>query len=183
MRDRQYGPYGGSEGLFTSAVAFGLMCLVGAAPQLPEAKTIALLFGYHIGGMGLCFVFSEANNKNNAFLANSIRTDGTHALCRFPLYGGLVMCGIGASMVTTSWIRLAATMLLYVLLSYKARTEERKFQAMYGEEYWYWMANAPRLLPDFSDLERIKTALSSGRSFNEYGNNRDWARGDRYDRY
>ena len=164
-----------------------LVGLIIGAPQLPQVRTICLLFGYHIGGMGIAFVINEATN--GGYNSNQLRTDGTRALCRFPLYGGVVMCAVGASIATFSFARLSATVLLYVMLSYKACSEEKQLLAMNSPDYWnYWMASAPRLLPDFGDPERIKAAFNDAQHFangnrygSQYGN--QYGRNDRNNRY
>lgn len=157
---------GGGQEIALSVLAFGLLCLVGYAPEIHNAKMIAQLFGYHIAGMGFTFVvtgFSEQQYSNYP-----LRYDGTYNFCRYPLYGGLVMSCVGAAMVTNSLPRLAATVLLYVGLSLKTRYDDKQLERMYGQDFYYWAASAPRLLPDFSDPERIQMAFS-GRDRGGYG--------------
>ena len=53
-------------------------------------------------------------------------------------------------------------------LSLKTRYDDKQLERMYGQDFYYWAASAPRLLPDFSDPERIQMAFS-GRDRGGYG--------------
>lgn len=151
-------PGGRDDSSATNFAAWVLVFLVGYAPFMPGAEKFGLLVGYHIGGMGLAFMASEATNRR--YDRNELRTDGTYSMCRYPLYGGLVMAGIGASMVSESPERLAATVLLYLLLSFKARQDDRRLERVRGQEYFYWAEDTPRVLPDFTNPSRIFRAIS-----------------------
>jgi protein-S-isoprenylcysteine O-methyltransferase Ste14 len=51
---------------------------------------------------------------------------GPYRLVRHPVYGGLVIGGVGAGLFNGSWVALAATGVLAVLLFAKSRFEERR---------------------------------------------------------
>ena len=51
---------------------------------------------------------------------NQLKTDGAYALCRHPIYGGLLLACLGLSITTVSPGRLFFTAMLFALLDRKA---------------------------------------------------------------
>ena len=50
---------------------------------------------------------------------------GPYALVRHPMYGGLLALGFGWTLLVQSWLTLAYVVMLFVLLDFKSRREER----------------------------------------------------------
>ena len=69
-----------------------------------------------------------------------------YALCRHPIYAGLLVACGGLSLLSASTERLVITLALYALLNAKASEEEQMLAAKHGE-YGQWAEEVPRFFP------------------------------------
>ena len=80
--------------------------------------------------------------KAGAYL---VRT-GLYKYIRHPVYSGILISGLGFSVVTGSGFRLIATSLLFILFCYKTIYEEEKLLAVFPE-YSDYKKRTGRFLP------------------------------------
>ncbi|RZT60862.1 protein-S-isoprenylcysteine O-methyltransferase Ste14 [Microcella alkaliphila] len=73
-------------------------------------------------------------------------TAGVYRLVRHPLYSGLVLLGAGLFIIGASWWHAALFVALFVLLSVKARLEERMLAARFPE-YTDYASRTGRIVP------------------------------------
>lgn len=73
-------------------------------------------------------------------------TAGVYRLVRHPLYSGLVLLGAGLFIIGASWWHAALFVALFVLLSIKARLEERMLTARFPE-YADYASRTGRIVP------------------------------------
>lgn len=80
--------------------------------------------------------------KTNAVLVEI----GTYRLVRHPMYGALMLVGIGWSMVWGSWWAFGSSLLLMLVLFFKSRLEEKLLQIKFGE-YAAYQKRTKRFIP------------------------------------
>ena len=78
-------------------------------------------------------------------------TAGVYRLVRHPLYSGLVLLGAGLFIIGASWWHAALFVALFVLLSVKARLEERMLAARFPE-YADYASRTGRIVPGVGRL-------------------------------
>jgi protein-S-isoprenylcysteine O-methyltransferase Ste14 len=71
---------------------------------------------------------------------------GAYRLVRHPIYGGLILAGLGWSLVTSSVLAALATGLLFVLFAAKGRREEALLEAIHPG-YGAYRRRSKRLIP------------------------------------
>lgn len=132
---------------------FALLIMVLIAPNLPDAKELTDFAGVLYMMAGCALIYDSTTGPPRA--PNELRTNGAYRLCRHPLYGGLVITAVGVSVLSSSPERIVATLFLYLLLSYKAKEEERVLEDEWGRAYYEWADKVPRLIPDVSKPRRV----------------------------
>ena len=133
---------------------FSLLAAILVAPIIPGVHQLTALIGLgSIAGGGL-LAASAALDLGDALTpwpkpvaANELKTDGVYALCRHPIYGGLVGACFGLGLLSDSSERLLLAAALYVLLSLKAAREEVFLVEKHGAAYEKWAASVPALFP------------------------------------
>ena len=78
--------------------------------------------------------------------AARLRTGDLYAWVRHPIYSGLLLFGVGVVVVAGSVARAGVLLLLAVLLTVKARWEERQLAERFPE-YLAYAATTPRFVP------------------------------------
>lgn len=78
---------------------------------------------------------------------HSLVTDGIYGLVRHPMYGGLLLFGVGLASATDDSARFAMTVLLYAVLEKKSVFEEGQLQERYGQEYETYIKNTKKFIP------------------------------------
>ena len=73
-------------------------------------------------------------------------TGGVYRLVRHPIYCGILLAALGASLATASWPRLALTAVLFVFFEFKARREERWLLERYPD-YAAYRRHVKKLIP------------------------------------
>jgi len=86
--------------------------------------------------------------RTDIFDGHRLKTDGPYALVRHPMYLGIVLYHVGATLVLQSPLLLALTAL--VIAPYTAiriAYEERALRTAFGERYVSYQREVPPLLP------------------------------------
>lgn len=73
-------------------------------------------------------------------------TRGVYRFVRHPIYFGVLLCALGYALMTTSVLRLALTIILFVFFDMKARREEVWLQARYPD-YAAYRTRVKKLIP------------------------------------
>ncbi len=78
-----------------------------------------------------------------------VMRDGPYSMCRHPLYFFSVLASLGFGVMQGSVVMaILIPLVVYVILSVTAATEERWLRATYGAAYDQYAAEVPRILPD-----------------------------------
>jgi len=86
--------------------------------------------------------------RMDVFEDHQLKTDGPYALVRHPMYLGIVLFHLGASLTLQSPLLLAATALFVVpFTQIRIRAEEKVLQDAFGERYLRYAERVPRLVP------------------------------------
>jgi protein-S-isoprenylcysteine O-methyltransferase Ste14 len=86
--------------------------------------------------------------RMDVFEGHSLKTDGPYRLVRHPMYFGIVLFHVGASLAMESSLLLAITALF--VLPYTAvriAAEEKVLREAFGERYLQYAQRVPALLP------------------------------------
>ena len=124
------------------------------APALPGAQPLSALAGLlAIAGGGALAIGGALDLGTNLtpwpkpVKASELATGGVYALCRHPIYGGLVIACVGLGLLSGSCERLLLSGALYALLTQKARREEAMLVEKHGAQYEAWAARVPAFFP------------------------------------
>ncbi|MCP3857184.1 MAG: DUF1295 domain-containing protein [Actinomycetia bacterium] len=86
-----------------------------------------------------------------------LETGGLYRLVRHPLYGGLMMLGVGSAVGSGNWLAVVVAVLLIAVLMAKARWEESHLRARYSA-YGDYASRTPRFVPFWPlGLDRAQT--------------------------
>ena len=86
--------------------------------------------------------------RMDVFEGHSLKTDGPYALVRHPMYLGIVLFHLGASLALESPLLLAATALIVApFTAIRIGAEERVLREAFGERYLRYAERVPALIP------------------------------------
>ena len=86
--------------------------------------------------------------RMDVFEGHSLKTDGPYALVRHPMYLGIVLFHLGASLALESPLLLAATALIVApFTAIRIGAEERVLRDAFGERYLRYAERVPALMP------------------------------------
>jgi protein-S-isoprenylcysteine O-methyltransferase Ste14 len=86
--------------------------------------------------------------RMDVFEGHALKTNGPYALMRHPMYLGVVLFHLGASLALESPLLLAATALFVVpFTQVRIGAEERVLQEAFGERYLRYAEHVPALIP------------------------------------
>ena len=86
--------------------------------------------------------------RMDIFDGHLLKTDGPYALVRHPMYLGIVLYHIGATLVLQSPLLLALTALVIVpFTAVRIAYEERVLRSAFGDRYASYQRDVPPLLP------------------------------------
>jgi len=86
--------------------------------------------------------------RMDVFEGHSLKTDGPYALVRHPMYLGIVLFHLGASLGLESPLLLAATALIVApFTAIRIGAEERVLRDAFGERYLRYAERVPALIP------------------------------------
>ena len=84
----------------------------------------------------------------DVFAGHRLKTDGPYAIVRHPMYLGIVLFHVGATLAFESLLLLAATLLYVVpLTAIRIAYEERVLREAFGDRYADYQRAVPPLLP------------------------------------
>ena len=81
-----------------------------------------------------------------------LMTDGPYAICRNPMLLGVYILDIGVLLYLWAWWPLAVFAVEVFFLTRQVRSEERRLEKDFGEEYLAYMAGTSRYLPSIPAL-------------------------------
>lgn len=86
--------------------------------------------------------------KLDIFEGHLLKTDGPYRLVRHPMYLGIVVYHVGASLALESQLLLIATLVYVVpLTAIRITAEEKVLAAAFGDRYASYQRDVPALLP------------------------------------
>ncbi len=86
--------------------------------------------------------------RMDVFEGHSLKTDGPYALVRHPMYLGVVLFHVGASLALESPLLLVATALFVApFTAFRISAEEKILKDAFGERYLRYAERVPALLP------------------------------------
>jgi protein-S-isoprenylcysteine O-methyltransferase Ste14 len=123
--------------------------------SLPAGRVSPLrVLGVAIGVAGIVLDLWSARELGPALTASPLPrqgsdlvTTGPYGLARHPIYGGLILLSLGASLAFASWLGSLATALLVPLFFVKAAYEERHLLMRHAGYLAYRRRVRRRLIP------------------------------------
>jgi len=86
--------------------------------------------------------------RMDVFEGHSLKTDGPYALVRHPMYLGIVLFHVGASLALESPLLLGATALFVApFTAFRISAEEKVLKDAFGERYLRYAERVPALIP------------------------------------
>jgi len=86
--------------------------------------------------------------RMDVFDGHSLKTDGPYAFVRHPMYLGIVLFHLGASLALQSPLLLGATALIVVpFTAMRIAAEDRVLREAFGERYLRYAERVPALVP------------------------------------
>lgn len=137
-----------------------LMWWVSGMPELAEIPILRLFFAGVIAVAGLAIsiwsiVFMKRVGKGNPFDAmghevaprtKHLMTDGPYRLSRNPMLSGTYLYYIGIVLALWSWWSLLIFVLVAALMMLQVRSEEKRLEADFGEEYLAYKKTTGRFI-------------------------------------
>ena len=120
-----------------------------ASPWGPAASlvgVVAIGFGGFLAVRGVRDLRASLSPFPRPVAGAALVQSGVYGRIRHPIYSGLLLAGIGWSLVTGSILAVAATGLLFLLLVGKAQREETWLTAVYPE-YGAYRERTKRFIP------------------------------------
>ena len=119
---------------------------------------IAMILGYALLFIGFGIFMEGWRELHRAQKENRLVTDGLYALVRHPQYTGLFIALFGEGIVHWPTIFSVALFPVIVLAYYLlARSEERKVEEEYGDEYRGYRQRVPMFIPRWGQWRAMTT--------------------------
>jgi protein-S-isoprenylcysteine O-methyltransferase Ste14 len=106
-----------------------------------------------VSGLLLWTLHSLGPNLTDTVVTRKVHTlvvDGPYHWVRHPFYDAVALLLGGISLVTGNWFMLATGALVFTLLAIRARREEERLVARFGEDYRRYIARTRRFIPPLS---------------------------------
>jgi protein-S-isoprenylcysteine O-methyltransferase Ste14 len=117
---------------------------------------ISMILGYALVFIGLGLFMEGWRQLHRARQENRLVTDRLYALVRHPQYTGLFLALFGEGVVHWPTIFSVALFPVIVLVYYfLARSEERKVEAEFGEEYRAYRESVPMFIPRWGQWGQV----------------------------
>ncbi|MBO4571042.1 MAG: isoprenylcysteine carboxylmethyltransferase family protein [Bacteroidales bacterium] len=132
-------------------------------PYAPESTlqiTVAVLLA--LAGLALSIwsiVYMRRVGKGNPFDAyghevaprtKNLMTEGPYGICRNPMLLGVYIFDLGVLIYLWAWWPLAVFAVEVILLTLQVRSEEKRLETDFGEEYLAYRRQVGRFLPRLS---------------------------------
>lgn len=144
-----------NRGNLLVGIQFLLLGLLAFAPkqELWVTGMIERQLSLLIGVIAIAILMIAGINLGKSLTANpvpleqaTLKTNGLYAIVRHPIYLGLLLLGVSIVLQSGSWLHILLFAGLTVLLSVKARFEEKLLMAKY-EGYREYASRVGRILP------------------------------------
>lgn len=152
-------------------VAALVIIIFGELPGVPLLRLLHLLLGPLCASTGAALAAISAFRLGSSLSPwpvpvkeNVLRTTGPYALCRHPMYVGLLTLAVGCATMAQSVPRVVLSACLALLLRDKAVVEERLLRQRHGKAWDAYAASTPRFVPAAVSrlpLERVKQLWTS----------------------
>ena len=137
-----------------------LMWLVAGMPALADLPVGRLYLAVLVGLIGLSLsvwsiVYMKRVGKGNPFDAmghevaprtQHLMTEGPYKLSRNPMLSGTYLYYIGVLIALGSWWALLVFAVVVTLMTLQVRSEEKRLEADFGQEYLDYKKRTPRFL-------------------------------------
>ena len=128
----------------------------------PTGMMISMILGYALLFIGIGIFMEGWRELHRARQENRLVTDQLYALVRHPQYTGLFLALFGEGVVHWPTIFSVGLFPVIVLAYYLlARSEERKVEAEFGEEYRDYRSRVPMFIPRWGQWRKL-LAMSNG---------------------
>ena len=147
-RPRRRGLRKRAFGLLQVAALAGLALVAGSRwPESGALDVLPIALGYGLVALALGFRI-WASLFIAGYKQARLATEGPYALCRNPLYLGMLVAALGVAL-TTRTVTFPLLVLAGFLAYYPSvlRREEAKLSRVFGAAYRRWCATTPALIP------------------------------------
>lgn len=141
---------------------------IGQLPMSPEAEFAARIFGC-LTALFAAVINAAGRVALGRFWSNQIEIRRDHQIvrnwpyswCRHPLYGSLVLFGVGMGLIALNPLVIVATLLVFVpAMKFRSSREERLLIEAFGNEYGRYQQEVSMLLPRLTEpASKIARAL------------------------
>ncbi len=156
---------GGKIILFTLPALFAAMLVHGYLPRwaaLPLTIPLARPVGYLLLISGIVLWASAVVQLMLGFSRGRLVTTGAYAIVRNPIYSSVTFFVLPAvSLLTSTWVYLAVSPVLYLGVALLIGPEERQLRAAFGEPYGQYQARVHRMIPLAAAISRRPGAQPS----------------------
>jgi protein-S-isoprenylcysteine O-methyltransferase Ste14 len=116
------------------------------------AGGFTLLIGLAIGAQGTLSLGESLSPLPEPIPDTPLVTTGAYGRCRHPLYQSLLVCSLGITLLLASPLHLALLLALALVLSRKARREERRLAELHPD-YAAYRRSTPAIIPHLIGLD------------------------------
>jgi protein-S-isoprenylcysteine O-methyltransferase Ste14 len=136
------------------AAQFGLIgvCLLPLGPaigsgQLRPLGVVLLGLAAVVGGLALLAMGRDMQVHPVPGASVPLHTHGIYAFIRHPMYAAVLLACAGVALSSGRILAIAAVLLLAVVLSVKARFEDRLLMARFGWQFAVYAGRVPAIIP------------------------------------
>lgn len=141
------GPVGILIGLFFFGSAWLLDKALGHVRIFTSPKP-GMIAGLVLIGLWVCWHAWAIKTITSWWNNGSLCTGGPFRFVRHPMYAGAIsLAGFGVALLFNSWIMFACPLILYGVMSFLVRKEEKIMTEVFGEQYGRYAARTGKLVP------------------------------------
>lgn len=150
-----------TKGVILVLIQFGLLIAIFGLPHgdvwtvtehVGNLAVLLLMAGLAITLFGIVSLGNSLTATPVPKATAELRTTGMYSIVRHPIYLGLILIGLGLTVPAGSLLTVIAFVLFIVLLSYKARFEERLLMKKFPT-YKSYAARVGRIIPFVGKLK------------------------------
>ena len=113
---------------------------------------LLLLVGFVLGAQGFLHLGENLSPLPEPLPGSKLVTDRAYSRCRHPLYQAVLICSLGVVLALGSLMHLGLLLALAIVLSFKARREERRLCQLFPS-YEAYCACTPAIVPSLPGLD------------------------------